>query len=389
MTSAVAPFVGRRPQQRKERTHQGHSCGFRSPLAKKASGSRARRSHKGLQKQLHGLKDLSERLPVQGGDYAYASPSVGPDLKVWAVPQHGEAQLSRLGLSLPGNSQNRSRTGLQGITTHGKKQIRWSCRLMEEMKRRCAVWTVNLCDSDYRQLAETGNWPVFQRRIYDLLARYLKSYGNEAIAVGVCEIGPERYARDGLPCPHIHILTTGWGVHHPDGEWLLSPKRMDQLVAQARQYAGLPLGESLSASNIAAVRHSVGSYMSKYLTKAAPREGSWEGCTNEALIPHQWWNQTSACKAMVDGCFFRLPPAFAAFVIRCMVKLEALELGRGGLTTVGYKETKLASLPIEMYKFQFKNPECMHAAIELFVLWCNNEEELDISELVMSSSGVP
>ena len=28
--SAVGPFVGRRPQQRKERTHQGHSCGSRA-----------------------------------------------------------------------------------------------------------------------------------------------------------------------------------------------------------------------------------------------------------------------------------------------------------------------------------------------------------------------
>jgi len=107
----------------------------------------------------------------------------------------------------------------------------------------------------------------------------------------------------------------------------------------------------------------------------------------ESLIPHQWWNQSEACKAMVDGCFFKLPPAFASFVIRCMAKLEALELGRGSLSTVGWKQTKLVSVPIEMYKFQFKDPECMHQAIELFVVWCNNGEQLDMSELVMSSGG--
>ena len=384
MSSAEAPFVGRRPSQGKERTHQGHSCGFRSPRANKASGFPAPRSHGGLQKRLHGVRDLVQELPTPGGDYAYASPSVGPDLKVWAVPRHGEAELSRLGLSLPRNSQNRSRTGLKGITTHGKKQIRWSCRLMEEMKKRLAMWTVNLSDSDYEMLANSGEWPTFQRRLCDLLFRYLKANGNEAVAIGVCEIGPERYARDGLPCPHIHLVTTGWGSHHPEGGWLLSPDRMDELVAKARQYAGLPLGESLSASNIAAVRHSVGSYMSKYLTKAAPRDGSWEGCSNEALIPHQWWNQSEACKAMVDGCFFKLPPAFASFVVRCMNKLEALELGKGSLSTVGYRETLLGSYPIELYKFQFKNPECMHQALELFALWCVNGEELDMAELVMS-----
>jgi len=325
-----------------------------------------------------------QELPVTGGDYAYASPRVGPDLKVWAVPRHGEAELSRLGLSLPRNSQNRSRTGLKGITTHGKKQIRWSCRLMEEMKRRLCMWTVNLCDSDYLALSISGKWPIFQRRLFDLLARYLKLHGDHAIAIGVCEIGPERYARTGVPAPHLHIVTTGWGRTHPEGGWLLSPDRMDEIVAQARKYAGLPLGDSLSASNIAPIRHTVGSYMSKYLTKAAPREGSWEGCSHESLIPRQWWNQTEACKAMVDGCFFRLPPAFAAFVVRCMNKLEALELGRGALSVVGYRKTCLSEIPIELYKFQFKSPECLHQALELFAVWCCNSEQLDLRELGMS-----
>ena len=87
---------------------------------------------------------------------------------------------------------------------------------------------------------------------------------------------------------------------------------------------------------------------------------------------------------MVDGCFFKLPPAFAAFVVRSMAMLERLELGRGGLAVVGHRETLLGSVPIELIKFKFKSPETFHQALELFALWVVNGERLDAAELVMS-----
>ena len=356
----------------------------RPSAAIRPRGFGAVQGHRGLRKRLHAVRDLSKQLPASGKEYAYASPSVGPDLKVWAVPRHGEAELSRLGLSLLRNSQNRSRTGLKGITTHGKKQIRWACRLMEDFRRRCAMWTINLPDEDYVALSDSGKWPIFQRRIYDLLARYLKDYGDEAVIIGVCEIGPKRLARTGRAYPHIHVITTGWGRRHPEGGWLLSPDRMDELVSKACQYAGLSSARRIAASEVAEVRHSVASYMSGYLTKHAPIDMEALGPEQQALIPHQWWNQSEACKAMVDGCFFKLPPAFAAFVVRSMAMLERLELGRGGLAVVGHRETLLGSVPIELIKFKFKSPETFHQALELFALWVVNGERLDAAELVMS-----
>ena len=166
MASAVGPFVDRADQQGKERVHQGHSCSSGGPSAIRASGSRASRRHKGLRKRLHRVRDVAGCLPVEGREYAYAGPLVGPDLKIWAVPRHGEAELSRLGLSLPRNSQNRSRTGLKGITPQGKKAVRWSCRLLEDMRRRCAMWTVTLTDEDYRTLANSLKWPQFLSLIH-------------------------------------------------------------------------------------------------------------------------------------------------------------------------------------------------------------------------------
>ena len=359
-------------------------CSSRSPSPIRATGYPASRQPKGLRKRLQHVKEIAESLPFGGREYAYAAPVVGPDLKVWAVPQHGEDSVRALGLSLPLNSQNRSRPGLSGISTHGKKQIRHSCRLMEDFRSRTAMWTVTLTDEDYIGLSANFCWKIFQRRICDLLIRYLKAHGDEAIVIGVCEIGSKRFARTGRPDPHIHVLTTGWGKRHPDGGWLLSPDRMDELVTQACQYAGLPFRERPSSSNVSGVKHSATAYMSKYLTKQIPVQLEDVPPEWHSLIPSQWWNQSAGCKAMVEGCMSKLPPAFAAFLVRKAVLLEQMQLGRGGVRTVGWKKRLCHDIPIEVFRFVFKSPEALHQALELFSLWVANDEELEIGAWVMS-----
>jgi len=255
---------------------------------------------------------------------------------------------------------------------------------MEDFSRNTAMWTVTLTDDDYLALSLSGNWPKFQRRVIDLLVRRLKAAGDCAVVIGVCEIGAERFARTGRPDPHIHLVTSGWGRREVDGQWLLRPDAMDDLVAKACQYAGLPSADRRSASNISRVKHSVASYMSKYLTKQMPVALGEVAQVHESLIPRQWWNQSAACKAMLDGAMCKLPPAFAAFLIRKQQLLERLELGRGGMATVGRRRGAIYDSPIEMFRFCFRSPECVQQAMELFALWAVNGEQLNDAELVMS-----
>ena len=159
---------------------------------------------------------------------------------------------------------------------------------------------------------------------------------------------------------------------------------MDDLVAKACQYAGLPSAERPSASRLEPVRHSVASYMSKYLTKELPVDVSKVDEQMQSLLPRQWWFRSSACKAMVEGCLFKLPPAFSAFVVRYQRLLEELGLGKGGLAVVGWRKTLLADVPIELLRFRFKSTQCFQQALELFACWVFNDEQLDLRELVMS-----
>ena len=377
-------FVGSQTSKGKNEPIGPNDRGSRVPCQKGRGGFGAPRRPRGLRKRLHAARDMAAVLPGKGRDYAYAAACVGPSLKAWAVPQTGEAELSRLGLSLPRNSQNRPRPGLSGISVHGKKTLRDSCRLMEDFRKRTAMWTVTLLDIDYLELANAGQWPQFQRRVIDLLGRLLKAHGDEAIIIGCVEVGEKRFARTGRPDPHIHVVTTGWGRRHPDGGWLLSPERMDELVAKACQYAGLPSRERPAASRLEAVRHSVSSYLSKYLTKQLPVSLEKVDGVMQELIPRQWWNRSEACKAMLEGCLVKLPPAFAAFLVRKQKFLESQGLGKGGMRTVSWKKTKLAELPVEVFCFQFSTPESLMQCLEYFALWVDTDEAPETRGLLMS-----
>ena len=169
--------------------------------------------------------------------------------------------------------------------------------------------------------------------------------------------------------PHIHIATTGWGRKHPKGGYVLNPARMDALVDLAASYAGLPSLDRSAASNVQGIKKSVRRYLSKYLTKTSPTKGIDVSEGWEDLVPHQWWNRSKGAKALVKGHMFRLPTAFAAFIVQRQNDLEGRGLGRAGNVTIGFRKTITGDLPIEVFMFDFRTPENLHQAMELFVLW--------------------
>ena len=374
--SAVGPFVGRRLPREKERTHQAHSCGSRTPRPKRRAGFGAPRRREGLQERLRHIKDVVSCLPVSEPDYAYKPVGVRPGLDVWVVPDGCGGGAAALGSSIQPNSQNRARTGISGISTNGTKFLRDSLTLMEDFKSSLCMWTVTLPNEDYECFAAgSARWPVFQRRVIDLVCRYLREHGVDALAVAAVEIGDERTRRTGRPMPHIHLVLNGYGRRGPNGRWLLSPKLMDHLVSKACQYAGLPSRERPAMSSIEPIRKSVHNYVSKYLTKQAGVHevdlgDGWDEC-----IPRQWWNASEEARALVAGCFFKLSAGFAAFVVRKQVELERAELGRAFAVRVGERKSMTRGLVgIELTKFRFFDTNNLLTALEWYCLWCIDPE---------------
>ena len=345
-------------------------CGTSVPHSGNAgSVVAAQRAREGLQKCIQRARSVADALPWKGRPYALAGPSIGPGLKSWTVPKHGEDECPRNGLVSTRYFAKRPRKGLKGLSVYGKKQIRDVAALCDEWRRYMAFWTISLTDADYVDLLASGKWNEFQGRTRDLLTRHLKAAGNQAIVIGVCEIGAKRNARTGRPDPHIHILCSGWNSRDKEGRRVMSPKVCDELVRKACQYVGLPARHRPSASQIQGVKRSVGRYMSKYLTKAEAVDLSKIPKEYHPLVPLHWWNQSASAKALVDGHVVHLPPAFASFCERQRKLLELRLLGKGGLRVVGSKRGKVYDIPIEMYCFQFKSFESLIEAMEWFSLW--------------------
>ena len=368
---AVAPFVDRADQQGKERVHQGHSCSSRTPRPIRRGGSGARPRREGLGEQLIHIKLLAEDLPVSEPDYAYKPAGVRPGLGVFAVPEGCGGGGAALGSSIHVNSQNKARAGISGISTYGRKFLRDSLVLMEDFKPYLCMLTVTLPNEDYAYMASAGRgWALFQRRVIDLICRYLREHGVDALAVAAVEIGDKRTRRTGRPMPHIHLVLNGWGRRRPDGQWLLSPKVMDHLISKACQYAGLPSRERPAMSSIEPIRKSVHNYVSKYLTKQAgvnevDLSDGWDEC-----IPRQWWNASEEARALVAGCFFKLSPGFVAFIVRKQVELERAELGRAFAVRVGHRYSMTRGVVgVEVTKFRFFSPETLLTALEWYCLW--------------------
>ena len=370
MNSAVGPFVGRNPQSGEERTHQAHSCGSQVPRPERCGVLRTRPRRQGLGERLIHIKELVKDLPVSEPDYSYKSVTIRPVLDAWVVPDGCGGGAAPLGLSIQPNSQNRSRPGLSGISAGGRKFLKDSLLLMEDFRERLCMWTITLPDDDYARLVELRSWPTFQRRCIDLICRYLRDNGVDAVAVAAVEIGDKRSSRTQRPMPHIHMVVNGWGQRHSGGGWLLSPDRCDHLVSKACQYAGLPSRSRRAASNVAPIRKSVHNYVSKYLTKQRGVDEVDVSDGWEELIPRQWWNASDEARALVSGALFKLSPGFAAFLVRKQVELERAGLGRASAVRVGERRSMTRGLVgIELTKFRFKSTDALLTAIEWYCIW--------------------
>ena len=344
-------------------------CDFKKPRGNKPTGFQVLRRHKAFRKRLQYVRQTVQETGNVGPEFGWLSARISPTLTMWGVPEGLGGRQPPLGLSSLGNSQETQRRGLKGMPTSGRKKVTELLALLEEFRARLGFWHVTLPDEDYVDLRELKTWPVFQRRLFDRLAQYLKDQGVEQLMVGVCEIGELRLGRTGKPMPHLHIVTSGYNVKDLKGRYVLRPDVMDELVQKSCDDAGLPRRSRQASSRIEKIRYSVRGYVDKYVTKGGGMAGKCLDDGWDALIPHQWWNRSDGLHRMLQGTIFHLPPAFVAFVLRQRQKLEAARLGFGRVAVVGRRKTAMCDLPIEVECFRFWNPESLLAAWELFHWW--------------------
>ena len=359
------------------------------PAGKRGPRKRVAARYRGFGKRLKVIAAMAKDIAHQGGEYAYQPARVSPLLKVWGVPEGLGGQRSPVGFSPLSISQGpmptdesadmaaqqtpfgreRKRKGLGGMTQARKRDIDENLTLWEEFKKLLCLWTVNLTDEDYVDLARLGTWNVFQRRSVDRLQQHLRLHGDVCLVLAVVEHGPKRSGRLGRPIPHLHIVTSGWGSKINGKRYLLDHELLDELVNKACDDAGLPRRDRKAASNVERVRHSPRSYLKGYLKKAIPVEDLDLSDGWETLVPYHWGNTSKEAKLLLAGHTAQLPPAFVSFVIQERKALEAMQLGSHRVVIVGHSMYLGAPRPIEIECMRFWSPEHLARAIELFLVW--------------------
>ena len=224
-----------------------------------------------------------------------------------------------LGLSPGRNSDTPRRYGWNGLTAKGRRAIRSVTSALETRRRDAAFWTISLPGPALDQLAANDSWPIFQDAIRRNLRRRLRPGNIGGEAIGVVELQPQRTAREGRPCPHLHVVFLG---KRPGRKvWALHKTVLDRIIVQALATAGVHGIDVSAAGNVQPVRRTVAGYLAKYLTKAGALEEAID--RQLELIPRQWWFVTREAVAFADRFRFTVPARFALWLV------ETCSVGRG------------------------------------------------------------
>ena len=201
------------------------------------------------------------------------------------------------------------RNGWKGITPLARRSIHRACAALEDQRNRLAFWTVTLSPEQLDWIERYDTWPAFQSAIRHRLVRALRARGLRPLVVGVVELHPERSAKEGRPCPHIHVAFVG--RQHRWGRWLLSTADLDLVICKALIAAQCFDLDVRAAGNVQPVKKSVGAYLSHYMKKgSAPPAVCGRGFE---LCPRQWFFQSRPMLGMVRSLTVRLPLPFVAF----------------------------------------------------------------------------
>ena len=189
------------------------------------------------------------------------------------------------------NAGGRSRYGLKGITTKGRRTVRNACYLLQRDygDQHLTFSTITLPDlpeADMRTLHEEWHHLVELYRLK--MGRALRAKGLPGHLVGVTEIQEERWAKSGAPVLHCHFVFVGRARRKG---WAISTTQHDLLWAQAIETVlGKPIGNIHAACQLKRVDGKPDTYLGKYVSKGAQVVEKVKEAGLSEWLPKQWWN---------------------------------------------------------------------------------------------------
>lgn len=185
----------------------------------------------------------------------------------------------------------RAAKGSTGITSYGKRMVRNSAYLLEQLggKARCifATCTVPPLPVEQMRILHEGWGKVVE--YYRLgIRRALQKQGLSGETVTVTEIQEKRYEKTGLPVSHIHSVFIGVTTI---GRYAISTEDHDRIWHLAlSSVIDIERDECATACNLQRVKKSASGYMAKYLTKGSVAVKAAMDDGFAGWLPKHWWN---------------------------------------------------------------------------------------------------
>lgn len=198
------------------------------------------------------------------------------------------------------DSKPRSRRGLGGITSHGRKLVRNGAFLIEkEYPKQCLSFlTLTVPSISVEESVKLGSeWAQIVRVFVQRLTRALKNKGLPGEIVGCVEIQEKRFAKSHVVAPHLHLLFVG---RHRYQSWSIAPADFRAMWRSAltSRCPWLSDRDFSSVENVAHVKSSAEGYLGKYMTKGASLVADLGGESRSAL-PTAWYVCTNRLREKV------------------------------------------------------------------------------------------
>lgn len=194
-----------------------------------------------------------------------------------------------------GKEQEAVIRGLKGVTKYGQRMVRNAAYLMQKKygPRQLAFLTVTIPGSPEDTFEVSRRWSEIVRRYQQELKRMLERKGLPGDIVGVTEIQPKRFKREGGMPLHLHLI---FRAAVSDFQWAFKSsdyqKVWERVVSTVCPFMK---GKSfVSSSNCQRVKETAAGYLGKYMSKGEKDIAEiLEDCPGviEAL-PSSWYNMT-------------------------------------------------------------------------------------------------
>lgn len=207
---------------------------------------------------------LSGRYEVENSDRYVVD---GDDL---AVSPMGLSDATICHKSSTKNSKKAAKRGSKGITTHGKRQVRCGCVLLEQKYTKNCLSFLTATLPAFSNVLEfrliCKNWSYLVRAFVQELKRILARRGISQSMVWVTEIQEDRYQYSGEVAPHLHLVMVG-KKNRFDKHWAISKGEVRSLW---ERLLGNLLGRPVTcqaATRVERPRKSLQGEFSSYLSK--------------------------------------------------------------------------------------------------------------------------